>query len=371
MGRPRLAFIKFAGLASSGVEKYVQTLAMLLQKTGQYSVDFFYTNAAPFLNSDFVHPDNCQERKRLMEEAGVTLKPIHVSSIVGNLEPHEWIDTDFWSHFKEDDYDFLTTGRSGYPQYPFNLINKLKTIDTIHSFIGSGDKPNTIRAILQCNWAADKWASSGGDYKKVVIIPTVVYIPEKMPTDNLRSALGIPEDAFVYGFHQGARAGMFNPTSLNAYAKISNKNNYFIVMGADPQYRVYAHELGLKNIFFINSSSKLDNIHKFLNTINVFAHSRSDGEVCSACMIEALSHGLPILSHPALNMGHVEQIGNCGIITDSIEDYAKELQKLEQNTDYYKEKSFNALENYNKKFEYKMLEQRIIDLYGELAIEYL
>ena len=359
----KVAFIKFAGLAASGVEKYLQTLAILLDKN-LYEVDYFYTNAARFINSGFVHPDNSDERRIIMEQAGVNLIPIHVDHKVGNVEPYEWIGTNLWEFFDENRYDVLTTGRCGYPEYPFNIINKVKIIDTIHSFTGSGDKSNTVKAILLCKWAADKWIASGGDSRKVEIIPSIVHIPESLPTDDLREQLNIPRDAFVYGFHQGTRSDMFHPMALNAFSKVQNKNNYFVIMGGDPQYQRYAKDLGLQNILFINASSNVKNIHRFLNTINVFAHSRADGEVCSACIVEALAHSKPVLSHPALNMGHVEQIGDCGVVTDSLDRYVAEMQNLEQSKDYYTEKSNLANQQYETKYNYKRVEQQIKDVYS-------
>ncbi|NBW56730.1 glycosyltransferase [bacterium] len=358
----RVAFIKFAGLASGGVEKYLQTIACLLPKD-KYKVDYYYTNAAPFWYSSFVHPDNDSARKELVESHGVKTISIHVDHKIGDVEPYEWVGTNFWEIFKESDYDLIQTGRGGYPEYPFNLINSCPIIDSIHSFVGE-DKPNILKAILLSKWQADKWAASGGNISKAIIIPSVVYVPEVLPEKNLRAELNIPEDAFVYGFHQGNRAGMFHSMSLDAFSKIQNNNNYFVIMGGDPRYRSYVQERGIKNVLFINSSSNVENIHKFLNTLNVFAHSRADGEVCSACIVEALSHSLPVLSHPALNMGHVEQIGDCGIVTDSLERYAAEMLALEQSKDYYAEKSSIAKLQYNTKYDYKKIEQQIRDVYN-------
>lgn len=362
----KVAFIKYAGLASGGTEKYIQTLACLLPKD-KYQVDFFYTNVAPLtMGNSFVHPDNDERRKEYVSSHGVNLIPVQVGSKSGDSGPCEWYNTNFWDLFKESDYSAVQTARGGYPEYPFTLINSCPIIDSIHSFVGE-DKPNIARAILLSKWQADRWAASGGNISKAVIIPSIVYVPE-LPTDNLRAALSIPEDAFVYGFHQGNRAGLFHPMSLDAFSRIQGDNNYFVIMGGDPQYRAYVLERKINNVLFVNSSSSVYNIHKFLNTLNVFAHSRADGEVCSACIIEALSHGLPVLSHPALNMGHVEQIGNCGIVTDSVDIYASELQKLESSRDYYQKKSSLALQQYNDRYDYKKVEKQVIDLYNDVCL---
>ena len=66
----RIAFIKFAGLAAGGCEKYLQNIACILSKSDEFEVDYFYTNAAPYINwnSPFVHPDNDESRKKIMEE---------------------------------------------------------------------------------------------------------------------------------------------------------------------------------------------------------------------------------------------------------------------------------------------------------------
>ena len=164
----KIAFIKFARMASGGVEKYLQTIACLLPKD-EFEIDFFYTNAAPFINSSFVHPDNDDRRIKLMEDSGINLIKVNVEAKIGDKEPYEWINTDFWDLFDESKYCAVQTGRGGYPEYPFNLINDAKIIDSIHSFSGE-DKPNIEKAILLCEWQLDKWSSSGGNKDKGVVI---------------------------------------------------------------------------------------------------------------------------------------------------------------------------------------------------------
>ncbi len=100
----------------------------------------------------------------------------------------------------------------------------------------------------------------------------------------------------------------------------------------------------------------------------MFAHSRSDGEVCSASIIEAMYHGKPVISHPALNMGHLEQIADCGKVANSLEEYVEEMNLLENNKDYYKEKSEKTLNKYEEKYNYVKVENQFIDLYNNLDI---
>ena len=358
----KVAFVKYAGMASGGVEKYLQTIACALPKE-DFEVDFFYTNVAPLLNNSFVHPPNDPRRLEVMKEHGINTIKVQVNEKEGREGVGEWRGTDFWDLFNEDDYDIVQTGRGGSPEYPFNLIHKAKIIDSIHSFTGE-DKPNIIKAILLCNWQFEKWVASGGNAEKSVIIPSLVHIEDKKYSD-MREELQIPHDAFVYGFHQGNREDIFSGASLLAYNLIKNPNNYFLIMGGANQHRAVAEQIGSPNIKFVDFSSSPDTIHRFLETIDVFAHARADGEVCSAAIIEALYHGKPIISHPSLNMGHVEQIEGCGQVVNTIREYAKEMQAFEDNKEYRLEMSANARKKYDKHYKYDTVINKIIDVYYE------
>mgnify|MGYP003656261823 CR=1 FL=1 len=119
-------------MASGGIEKYLQTLAILLKREN-YEVDFYYTNAAPFSNG-WVHPPNSDERIKLCQDSGINLIPVHVDMKQGHNIPYEWIGTNFFDLFDESKYDYVTIGRSGYVEYPFHLIKNTPIIDTIHGW---------------------------------------------------------------------------------------------------------------------------------------------------------------------------------------------------------------------------------------------
>lgn len=361
----RIACVKFAGLASGGTEKALQNIAAILSQNKDYVVDYYYTNAAPFLNHWFVHPDNDENRKQWVESFGVNTIPVYVESKQADISPYVWNNTNFWELFDESKYDIVQTARGGYPEYPFNLINKTKIIDGIHSDSGE-DKENIVKAILISKWQAEKWASNGGNIKKAVIIPNLVSVPDKFKP-NLRQQLGISEDAFVYGFHQRNDPNIFSPVSLYAYSLISNSNNHFILLGGSDNHRELAKKMNLKNIHFIDFSSDQHLIHNFLAAIDVYAHSRVDGEVCSVAMIEAMYHGKPIITHPGtVSMGHSEQIEGCGYMAYSVEDYSEKMKSISSNINLYHEMSENTLNKYFEKYSYDVVKQQIIDLYSEV-----
>lgn len=342
----RIAIIKFCGLAAGGTEKYLQTLAANLPKD-KFSVDYYYTNNAPLYGNSFIHPDNDPFRKYYLEQNGVKTKKITIK--YRDDRPgmnHFWVDSDFKEVFNASDYDFVQTGRGGYKEYPFHCMEDSLFVDSIHSQGNEGveDRDNILKTVCICQTQANNWVMNGGNKDKVVIIPPLVEMPKKQ-ISSLRNLLGIEDDVFIYGMHQGNREDIYSPVPLAAYSMIENEKTAFVMLGGAEKYRQQARNLGLKNCHFLEFSSEPEDIHNFLGGIDVFAHGRMDGEVCSAAIIEALYHGLPIVSHPGFNNGHFEQIDGCGYIAGSVEEYASRLREL--NGDIYIELSMAAKKKYN------------------------
>jgi hypothetical protein len=79
-----------------------------------------------------------------------------------------------------------------------------------------------------------------------------------------------------------------------------------------------------------------DRISRFLNTLDVFAHGRRDGETFGTVFAEAMMHGKPCLSHysPIAN-GQVETMGPAGLFALDTGDYATKLRRLLSDRDLY------------------------------------
>lgn len=357
----KVACIKFAGLGSGGTEKYLQTMACVLKK--KHDVDYYYTNNAPMIGTSWRHPENSDVRKQYVESHGIKTIPIHLDFYDNNQKT--WINSNIWDVFDPKQYDVVQSARYGFPEFPFTQITGAKLVDSIHG--GLCDPVSKVEtSILLCKWQADLWVRSGGDASKICIIPGLVYVPDSFPVTT-RGKYGIPEDAFVYGIHQRNDDGIFSPAALMAYSQIQNDNTYFLVLGGSSLYRKAAEQLNLKNVIFVDFSPDSKDIHDFLSALDAYAHARSDGEVCSASITEALYHGLPVITHPGQNMGHLEQIQGCGKMAYSVEEYAQEMIALRDNKSYREEKSHLAVQRYNDKYSYKTVEKTILDLYDRLA----
>ena len=128
----KIAFIKFGGMAAGGTEKFLQTIASHLPKD-KFEVDYFYTNGAPYIGSDHRHLDTDPSRVEYCKAHGVNCIPVHVGHKNVTVHTHDWIQTNLWDLFDEKNYDLIVSGRSGHPEYPFNLIFRPANRRTIRS----------------------------------------------------------------------------------------------------------------------------------------------------------------------------------------------------------------------------------------------
>lgn len=359
----KIAFIKFGGMAMGGTETVLQTIAANLPKN-EFKVDYFYCDAAPYLGSDYKHIDTDPSRVEYVKKNGVNLIKFTVKYKDVRTPTHDWVDTNFWETFTESKYDLIMTGRSGHPEYPFTLINSTPIIDSIHLPGMAENKSNTYKTVLLSQEQKQKWIDAGGAANKAIIIPNPIDIPSV--SEDFRKELGLVPH-FIFGFHQRPNNEIYSPIPLEAYKEIETNNTAFILLGGGTHYRDQARQLNLKNIHFLESCGDTQVIHKFLNTLDVFAHGRKDGEQCSCAIIEAMSHSLPFVSHTAPSMGHKEQIANSGKVCIDTKDYAATLKKFYTDQDFLKRCKESSRDRYENTYSLNSILQQYIDLYKEAA----
>ena len=353
----KVAFVKFGGMANGGTEKFLQTIASHLDKT-KFQVDYFYTPGAPYIGSDHKHKDTDPSRVEFCESHGVNCIPVKVLFKNVTVGTHDWVGTDFWDLFDEKNYDLVVSGRSGHPEYPFHLIRKTPIIDTIHLAGMAENKPNTYKTVLMGEEQRQKWIAAGGPAERSMVIPPAVVVPEvegKLPFDQKH----------IFGMHQRDNDHIFSPIPLEAYSKIESDDTMFLMLGGSIKYEKQAFDLGIKNALFCPSTSDVDAIHKFLNTLTVYTHGRSDGEQCSSAIIEALSHSLPVITHTAPSMGQAEQVGSAGACVETVEEYAAMMKLMMEDQEKYDEFSKEAKRRYDEHYSMKA----IIDRYAKLFEE--
>ena len=360
----KIAFIKFGGMAIGGTEKVLQTIAAELPKD-EFQVDFFYCDAAPYIGSDFKHIDTDPSRVEYVKEHGVNTIKFNVEFKDVTKSTHDWINTDFWDYFDENNYDIIQTGRSGHPEYPFHMINKTPIVDSIHLSGMAENKANSLKTVLISNEQRQRWIASGGPVERAVTIPNPLKIPD-VGSINYREEFGW-QDKFIFGLHQRRDNNIFSPIPLEAYDEIETDDTAFLLLGGSENYQKQAKDLGLKNFKYLPTTGELEPIHKFLNTLDVYAHGRSDGEQCSCAIIEAMSHSLPVISHTAPSMGQAEQIDNAGKVVDNYEQYSNVMIDMLYNKNYYDRCVSNSKKRYEDVYKLDTVIKKYIEIYKEVA----
>lgn len=356
----RVAFIKFGGLSAGGTEKFLQTIAANLSPK-KFMVDYYYCNAAPYKGSDYKHLDTDLERMKYMQDAGVNLVEFHVGLKDVTVPTHDWMETDFWDLFKEDNYDAVFTGRAGHPEYPFYLIKNTPIIDTLHLRAGADNQKNIKKVIHLSEWNAKKWIKMGGDRRRVEVLYQPVQIGSFDKTD-LKKDLGL-DGKFIFGFHQRNDDSIFSPIPLLAYSKLENETNHCVVLNGSIKYKEQAKLLGLKNITFLPFAKTQADIYNFLKILDVFTHGRKDGEINSTAIAEAMAFGLPIVSHfSKYNNGHCETIGEAGVVLKNTKEYVNEMRKLQEDKKYYEFKSCAAVQRFEDKYSFNRQIEKIQNL---------
>lgn len=361
----RVAFVKFGGLSAGGTEKFLQTIAAHLDRE-RFEVDYYYCDAAPYVGSSYVHATTDPHREEYMKRHGVNLIRFSVGSRDARVLSRPWKDTDFWEVFDETRYDIIQTGRPGYPEYPFTRIRTTPIVDSIHIMAGVDNQFNIARVMHITDWSARRWVRMGGDRHRVVRVSHPMEMPPG-PFSSLRAELGI-EGRFVFGFHQRNSDEIFSPLPLASYAAIESDKTAFVLLGGGARYREQARSLGLRTVHFLDHSGDASRIHAFLNALDVYAHGRKDGEINSTAMAEAMYFGLPIVSHTSkIHNGHIECIGDAGIVVSTEEEYAAELRRLMEDEPYREERSRNSRQRFAESYELTQQIAHIESIYEDVV----
>lgn len=366
MERIRIAFVKYAGLTAGGSEKLIQIIAGNLPKE-KFDVTYFYCDPAPTIGPKIITLPTDQTRIDYLRNKGVSIVKFSVAAQDLTDINLRWCKTDFWELFHEEEFDLIQTSRSGHPEYPFNLIKKTPIVDLINLDAGVDNQFNIARVLHICRWRCDRWVAQGGDRSRTKIVSLPIDLGDQSQIKDLRRDLNISDSFFVFGFHQRPDDNIFSEIPLAAYKKIESSNNIFLMLGGSKMYQAQAKALGIKNIIFLPATGDINYVYRFLKTLNVFAHGRKDGEVNSQAMAEALYYGVPVVSHYSkVNNGHIECLGDAGTILDNIDDYAKELKKMEEDSSYYMDKSQKAIIRFKENYELTGQMKKYVSIYEEV-----
>ena len=204
------------------------------------------------------------------------------------------------------------------------------------------------------------------DRAKSVVIPPPVEIPNIDRKNNSFSQY-IDQNIFNFGMHQRADDGIFSPILLESYSDIEDDNTMMYILGGGDNYRKQSDQLGIKNIKFFDPTGDIGVIHEFLSCLDLYTHARRDGEQCSSSIIEAMSHGLPFVSHAAPSMGHVDQIRNAGTVVDTADEYSKVMKRMMDDREYYNRCRSFSRKQYIEEYSVDSIISKYVEIYKEVV----
>ena len=332
-----------------------------------YIIDYYYCDPSPYIGSDFVHPPTEKSREEYLKNSKVNLIKFNVEYKDVTDRKHKWINTDFWEFFNSNrnKYSLILATTAGPPEYPFTEIQDIPIVNIVTLGAGVSNQENIIKTVLISEFSKDQWVKDGGIKKKSIVIPPVREEIIKTEED-FRKELGI-ENKFIFGFHQRNDKNIFSQVPLKAFNRIENEDNFFLLLGGSSLYSEYAKKIKLKNFIRLESSSEVDIINKFLNTLDVFTHGRKHGETFGLVLTEAMSYSLPIISHRADSNAQEEVIGDAGRIfhNSNIYSYSREMLRLQSSKSYYDEISRKSYSRYINFYN----EQSVLERYSKLINE--
>ena len=367
--RIKIAIISMSGMARGGVAAFLRQIATQLDPS-LFEVHYFWCDTfdTNILGKQTTLIAAAPEVIIDMVKTKVICHQYKVDTIDRSSKKTKWIGTNFFEVFNESDFDLVLSGRGGNPEYPFYEIKKVPIIDTIHLLSGIDRQSNIVSTMHLSEENQKFFISRGGKRKKLPLISPLVN-PEILTNENLRSELRI-KTKFIIGMHQRNSDELFSSIPLQVFSFLQDKYDIsFVLLNGSSKYKTQANLLKLKNIYFLPETDSEIYKQKFLNTLDIYTHGRSDGEIHSAAIAEALRHGKPVVTHcsPVAN-GQREQIENCGYFVHSLEEYTVMVQTLLENGNLLIEKSTNSklrfIKVYNQKNQIDNITEILLDTYN-------
>lgn len=273
-----------------------------------------------------------------------------------------------WSDFselvKKLNLGIMHFARSGYYEWPF--IERLAPLQVETNIFGHRDtSPFLDKSIAICHYIAHV----RGTTDAVIYNP----IPDGITAgDNLRRDFGIPENALVFG--RIGRPANFHSIALQAFDYLVRRygNLFYIIIGPCNRTKAFIEARKIPNIILIEPTSDDGFIERFHRTIDIMLHYRSDGEVHSTALAQAMMYSIPAISHTtSQHNGQIETIGEAGGVARDLNEYISLAEELVRNSEWRRTLSETArkiaLERYEQNKIVKTIQDKYFRWYSEIG----
>ena len=174
---------------------------------------------------------------------------------------------------------------------------------------------------------------------------------------DIRRELCIPEDSILLGrlSRPNLDDGEF---ILEVLSRVLVKfpQVHFVCIGASNAFIERSSTLSLSKVHCLFPTTDESRIDQFLRGLDIFLHYRREGETFGLSIAEAMSRGIPTVSHKSeVDNAHIELISknrHCGIVCDTISvgAYVDAVEKLITNSSLRIELGRNARRTAEKHF---------------------
>jgi glycosyltransferase involved in cell wall biosynthesis len=262
------------------------------------------------------------------------------------------------------DFDIFHIYRSGCAEFPLNTETKKYFKKTIETNLCGCDDIVFQTDLCLC---PSQFVFNKKNIKSNCEILHTGVDENDVKTKNLRTKLSL-EKRFVFGYLCCEES--FSSIALDGFKKFnqqffSNNISYLIV---NPCKFTKEHvEINrIPNVVFCGLNCTDKNIYDFYNSIDIFAHYNTDGDVFNCSMQEAMMCCKPIITHPTENSGHLETVNKFGFVAKDSDEYCCAMKILYTNEELRKAMArgseFFAMQNFDIKKTVKKLEQHYINV---------
>lgn len=276
-----------SGMYYAGTEKTLQLIANHLVE--DYNVFFMYSQK------------NFSQRQKDLMDKRITLLEFSYRNIesafpyfIHGMDPH------IKNIMAEFGIDILITADSGHSQYPFNTIQDIPII-LINIFGSPSLQKNIISTVFISKEIMDYSEKFTGKRKTnqwahLAVTPSDIKENTSIKRNTVRSKVGIPLDAFVFGRIGRGSDSIFDPIGISAFEEVVQKHPeaHYLIMSPPPILVKIVKEKNIPNVHYMTDK---EDIWDFYAALDALAHFRLDGETFGLNIAEAMFAGNPIISH--------------------------------------------------------------------------